>query len=523
MREVFSRKILLYNEATGQHENADIFRGESAYEAAVRLGYTTLTEEQWVKEYDTKRDQAIAAINTKQTTALNEIEAKRESAIADADAAIDDIEQKGVETLASIPEDYTALTNEVVAGSHIIEASDLESGYWGYSTKINNPKRLRNINLIPVRAGMVVKYTNPTMRVYFGVLETPTSKTYLQTSGWLNSGAVDAEYAINNDGYMTFNAESTNDITPADFDSMVTIIGLPSAWSEVKRIDKDIAMLSDASVIVDTMQGTVCATDVASNASLQGLRVYGKTIQDGTPAPDAPVPLVSVGDSGSIAVRVATSAEDAEPQVLAMSTPNGLSGFLVTSGGNYTDADGQQWIADCRDWGRGVDVQRIGKIHLNGTQTITSFLARENSVRVTYRGYANAATAENQYKMSCNRLQQGAVYSQDIVGFVVAKDNTSACILSLPLSAGTTTEAVSAWIAAHPIDIRYIMETPIETPIPADELAAYRAMHTNKPNTTVRNDAGAWMQVDYAADIKLYIDDKFAELQNAILSQGANV
>lgn len=69
----------------------------------------------------------------------------------------------------------------------------------------------------------------------------------------------------------------------------------------------------------------------------------------------------------------------------------------------------------------------------------------------------------------------------------------------------------------------YELETPIVTPIPAEELAQYAVLHTNKPNTTIFNDAGAHMEVEYVADTKMYIDNKFAELQNAILATGANI
>lgn len=39
-------------------------------------------------------------------------------------------------------------------------------------------------------------------------------------------------------------------------------------------------------------------------APLCGLTVYGKSTQDGTPTPDAPVPIVSAGDGGSLTVKV---------------------------------------------------------------------------------------------------------------------------------------------------------------------------------------------------------------------------
>ena len=44
------------------------------------------------------------------------------------------------------------------------------------------------------------------------------------------------------------------------------------------------------------------------------------------------------------------------------------------------------------------------------------------------------------------------------------------------------------------------------------------ALHINYPNTTVYNDSGAVMEIEYIADTKLYIDKKFAELAAAIVN-----
>lgn len=84
MKELKSKSLLIYDPETGEKKEIDIFRGESAYEAAVRLGMTTLSEEQWLKEYEANRDEAIAAIKV-----------------------------KAAETLESIPDDYTQLSEEV--------------------------------------------------------------------------------------------------------------------------------------------------------------------------------------------------------------------------------------------------------------------------------------------------------------------------------------------------------------------------------------------------------------------------
>ena len=48
-------------------------------------------------------------------------------------------------------------------------------------------------------------------------------------------------------------------------------------------------------------------------------------------------------------------------QQASLSTPNGLPGLPVDSGGNYTDSNGQQWVCDEMDFGRGKYVQRVKK------------------------------------------------------------------------------------------------------------------------------------------------------------------
>ena len=50
-----------------------------------------------------------------------------------------------------------------------------------------------------------------------------------------------------------------------------------------------------------------------------------------------------------------------EPQSLIFSTPNGLPGIKVDSGGNYTDSTGQHWVCDEIDLERGKYVRRVYK------------------------------------------------------------------------------------------------------------------------------------------------------------------
>ena len=60
-----------------------------------------------------------------------------------------------------------------------------------------------------------------------------------------------------------------------------------------------------------------------------------------------------------------------EPQSMPVTTPNGLPGIPVSSGGNYTDENGQQWICDEVNLERGVYVQRVDKGAFDATKALT--------------------------------------------------------------------------------------------------------------------------------------------------------
>lgn len=92
-------------------------------------------------------------------------------------------------------------------------------------------------------------------------------------------------------------------------------------------------------------------------APLCGLTVYGKSTQSGTPTPDAPVPIVSAGDGGSLTVKV-TGKNRMPPNLktgnvvecfVKKNTPITLvfKGDLVSQGGNilfFDENNNQNWF-----------------------------------------------------------------------------------------------------------------------------------------------------------------------------------
>lgn len=57
--------------------------------------------------------------------------------------------------------------------------------------------------------------------------------------------------------------------------------------------------------VINTVSGsTIIIADATEGRPFRGLRVFGKSTQDGAPTPEAPIPIVSAGEDGSIEVKV---------------------------------------------------------------------------------------------------------------------------------------------------------------------------------------------------------------------------
>lgn len=185
-------------------------------------------------------------------------------------------------------------------------------------------------------------------------------------------------------------------------------------------------------------------------------------------------------------------------QSLTINKPNGFPGIEVTDASlaNYIDADGKMWCCDTREWDRGVDVKRVA-VETITTDTISSVnneAGYNSSVlfRITptkkFEAIAYAAILCEQYI--------GATSYEEIYhssNFAIAINYSGQVIIKNPNC--TTNEEIRAEIDANPIVLHYILATPIETPIPEAEMAAWRAMHSNEPTTTILSDAD--VEVEY--------------------------
>ena len=392
----------------------------------------------------------------------------------------------------------------------------------------------------------------------------------------------------------------------------------PQIREDVSKLKEDTAALQKRqNILIGTETGNPIAVDDAFSAPLCGLTVYGKSTQDGTPSPDAPVPIVSAGDSGSVAVKVtgknllyipdveertvngvtysvkngvikikgtsqgktvrlvrgiklfvgtwffdpnpvkgaeslncyldltntinrgfslasgaaskplklpevevkypfnlniestAGSVIDMEwqpqmllsdkllpyspyrEQLLTLPTPNGLPGIPVTSGGNYTDSTGQQWVCDEVDLERGVKVQRIGKERVN-----------------TSDGGIN-----EQYRLALdipgNEGKDGAfpciISITPYTPWTSCVAGTKLYLKNITKSEGSFYTAEELKALAIDVDFVYQLATPIETPLTPDEIAAYKALTAYGPDTVMQASDGAGVKLEYQRDVNIAI------------------
>jgi hypothetical protein len=428
--------------------------------------------------------------------------------------------------------------------------------------------------------------------------------------------------------------------------------GIIADREQISQNKTDIAGLAEgmtdlAPAIHSTVSdSTIIADDATEGRPFRGLRVFGKSTQDGTPTPEAPIPIVSAGESGNITVEVrgknllqlqdgrggsrgvevtcrngeislvGTATETGWtisevnppfvlngdyalstsndvgcylinndyktvistlkpqnivngevtkiafgvtegkiynmngikvmlnrgltaspyeppriPQSLTLQTPNGLPGIPVSKDGNYTDADGQQWICDEIDLGRGKYVQRIEE-HILKSKNITS-ITNSRQINSEYYGIEyNGCTKDFVGKFGNGVLCDKLAFvkpNSNINGHEITYAPGNGIIvfgLKKSLVPSGDLDEIRNYITSNNFAFLILIDSPIEKDLTPEEITEYKKTHTNYPTTVITNDAGAEMEATYVADTKAYIQNleqrlsaKLVNIQSALISQ----
>ena len=216
-------------------------------------------------------------------------------------------------------------------------------------------------------------------------------------------------------------------------------------------------------------------------------------------------------------IEVGTVATEYEPynEPQSLSVPYTLRGIPVASGGNYTNSDGQQWVCDEVDFERGVLVKRIKRVAVGSLETPVLYnVTQGNLFRFSVYDVKQIKQASEKPCLLCDSYLCTTTSERDNYTISMAVQYSAIDFIN-----NDYTEVEAFKTAMEDVYIDYALTTPIETALTEEELEAYKALHTNKPNTTIFNDAGTGMSVGYVADAKIYIDNKFEEIKALITTE----
>lgn len=175
-----------------------------------------------------------------------------------------------------------------------------------------------------------------------------------------------------------------------------------------------------------------------------------------------------------------------------------LNAIPVSSGGNYTDQSGQQWIADYVDLERGKVVRKIGKLILTGKENW--MLGFEN-----WTTYPHAFRAEELKKdiLKGNTMNAKYTWYQKQANLDLNSMNApyNRCIAVSDARFSSvnefTNELKKQDSNGTPLTVYYVTDTPQEENLSLEEIEQYKKLSIRTPTAIVENNYNTWMKATY--------------------------
>ena len=228
--------------------------------------------------------------------------------------------------------------------------------------------------------------------------------------------------------------------------------------------------------------------------------LLGKSTQNGTPTPTSPIDIVSL--DGTAATLTANGAIYNLPNV------GEFRSVPVDSNGNYTDANGQQYICDYIDLIAKKYVQNINSIKIADVPVISrgEFPSGSGLYRFNmYYSNTNSAllpakiTAKGQM-CSAFQISSSPLGGNATDNVIVAYSNGG---LFARYDTATTVDEFRTFAQSVNLTVQYALKTPLETPLTDEEIDAFIEFQTNLKRAAITNSMGADMKLIYRGESEI--------------------
>ena len=184
-----------------------------------------------------------------------------------------------------------------------------------------------------------------------------------------------------------------------------------------------------------------------------------------------------------------------EPQTISINTPTGLPAIPVDTDGNYTDANGQQWIADYIDLKRGKYVQWIGKCNLENLSwrlNDNMFHSSEINNSKKYEWIKEIANLICSHYV-CNMTAYNMNFNSDGLDNLIGMYSKDVVIKDTRFNKDVELFKKSL----NGVYVYYVLNEPIERDLTPSEIQAYQELTTYAGTTIVENNYNTWMKATY--------------------------
>lgn len=197
------------------------------------------------------------------------------------------------------------------------------------------------------------------------------------------------------------------------------------------------------------------------------------------------------------------------PSSALITLTDSLRGIPVSSGGNYTDESGQQWIADYiyrrQADGKWMLWRNCASQHLSKNGDY--IMQQENIVRA----YTHETSIDGSV-MLCEKFGNGAYGAENkcTMGYIGKQ---------MYFSGVSSVDRFNEILGDSGMEVVYQIATPTIEELPENVQTELNGLYTYNLHTDMWNSDGAYMGLKYVADTKTWINNKIAGLSTAMLNQ----